>query len=202
MSTSMSVVVVGQVDEGEVRRVARAVPGQLDAFAADVQRAAVLERLLRRRPGRVIVPQQEPPGLLVPDANDLVEQRGRAGVVGVMVRVDEVRDFVAHAVRGGDLVHGPLQIVADGGRRVEQDDAVRRGQEGRLVHAVGDPVQVPLGASDVVPLVVERGAERRGRDRCVIRQNHVGCRFLRAHRVLPFVGSWGQLAHGSETAPS
>jgi hypothetical protein len=66
----------------------------------------------------------------VPDANDvLVEQRGRAGVIRMVVRVDEVSHLVAHAVGGGNLVHGPLQIVTDGRRRVEQDDAVRGGQE-------------------------------------------------------------------------
>ena len=39
-------VVVGQVDEDVVGRVVGAVPGELDAFAADLERAAVLERLL------------------------------------------------------------------------------------------------------------------------------------------------------------
>jgi len=109
----------------------------------------------------VSVSKQQAPRLLVPDAGDvLVEQGGRAGVVGVVVRVDEVRHLVAHAVGGGDLVHGPLQVVADGRGRVEQHDAVPGGQERRLVGAVRDPVEVPLHASDVVALVVEGGAER------------------------------------------
>ena len=52
-----------------------AVPGEVDAFAADLERAAILERLLVRRPGRIVVAQQQPPRLLVPDARDaLVEQ--------------------------------------------------------------------------------------------------------------------------------
>ena len=109
------------------------------------QAAAVLECLLGRRPRRVVVAQQEPPGLLVSDADDVVvEQEGRAGVVGVVVRVDEVGDLVGHAVGGGDLVDGPLDVVADGGRGVEQDHAVGGGQERRLVGAVGHPVEVSL----------------------------------------------------------
>ena len=135
------------------------------------RRAAVLEGLLGRRPGRVVVAQQQRARLLVPDANDVpVEQRGGAGVVGVVVRVDEVGDLVAHAVGGGDLVDGALDVVADGRRRVEQHDAVRGGQERRLVGAVGDPVEVPLDPSDVVALLVERRAERRLRDRRVVGQ--------------------------------
>ena len=56
------------------------------------------------------------------------------------------------------------------GGRVEQDHAVGGGQEGRLVGAVGDPVEVPLDPADVVALVVEGGAERRARDRRVVGQ--------------------------------
>jgi hypothetical protein len=105
------------------------------------------------------------------DADDVgVEQRGCAGVVGVVVGVDQVGDGVADAVGGGDLVDGPLQVVADGRGRVEQDDAVGGGQERRLVGAVGDPVEVPLDPADVVALVVEDGTERRARDRRVVRQ--------------------------------
>ena len=153
---------VGQVDEDVVRRVVGAVPGQLDALASDLERAPVLERLLRRGPRGVVVAQQQLAGLLVPDARDAsVEQRGCAGVVGVVVGVDEVRDPVADAVGGGDLVDRALDVVTDRGRRVEQDDAVRGGQERRLVGAVGDPVEVLLDPSDVVALLVEGGAERR-----------------------------------------
>ena len=195
-------VVVGQVDDDVVRRVVGAVPGQLDPLTADLQGAAVLERLLVRGSGRVVVAQQQPPGLLVADANHAcVEQRGRAGVVGVVVRVDQVGDGVADAVGGGDLVDGPLEVVADGRRRVEQDDAVGGGQERRLVGAVGDPVEVPLDPADVVALVVEGGAERRARDRRVVGQGvgaasaQVGgcrsCRFRRAHRALLVEASRG-----------
>ena len=93
----------------------------------------VLEGLLVRRPGRVVVAQQQVPRLLVADARDvLVEQRGRADVVGVVVRVDEVLDLVADAVRGGDLVDRALDVVADRRRRVEHDDAVRGRQERAL----------------------------------------------------------------------
>src|SRR5919204_6728008 len=74
------------------------------------------------------------PRLRVSDARDvLVEQRGRAGVVGVVVRVDEVCDLVADAVGGRDLVDGALDVVADRRRRVEQHDAVRRCQERGLI---------------------------------------------------------------------
>jgi hypothetical protein len=38
--------------------------------------------------------------------------------------------------------------------RVEENDAVRGGEKGRLVGAVGDPVEVPLDAADVVALLV------------------------------------------------
>src|SRR5439155_22647541 len=114
----------------DVRRVARAVPGELDALAPHLEGATVLEGLLRGGPGRVVVAEQEPPGLLVPDANDAgVEERGRASVIGVVVRVDEVGDLVAHPVRGRDLVYGSLRVVGDGGRRGERARAVRGCQE-------------------------------------------------------------------------
>ena len=169
MSIEHQRVVVGEVDDDVVGRVVGAVPGEVDPLAADLEGSTVLERLFVRRPGRVVVAQQEAPGLLVPDAGDvLVEQRRRAGVVGVVVRVDEVSDLVADAVCRRDLVDGPLDVVADRGRRVEQHDAVRGRQERRLVGAVGDPVEVPLDAADVVALLVERGAERRPGDRRVV----------------------------------
>ena len=49
-------------------------------------------------------------------------------MIGVVMRVDEMRHLVTDAVGVGDLVHGALDVVPDGRRRVEQDDAVRRGQ--------------------------------------------------------------------------
>jgi hypothetical protein len=58
-------------------------------------------------------------------------------MVGVVVGVDEVGHRVAHALGGGDLVHGPLQLVADGRRSVEQHDAVSCGQERRVLVTVG-----------------------------------------------------------------
>ena len=128
-------------------------------------------------------------------ATSLVEQRRRAGVVGVVVRVDEMTHLVAHAVGGGDLVHRPLDVVPDGGRRVEQDDAVSGRQEGRLVGAVGDPVEVPLDAADVVALLVERGAQRRARNRRVVRQG-VGA----GARVRKGLGRRIGCAHGQPAA--
>ncbi len=76
----------------------------------------------------------------MPDPDDVaVEQRGRGGVVGVVVGVDQVGHRAGHAVGGGDLLHRPPQVAADGRGRVEQHDAVPGGQERRLVDAVGDP---------------------------------------------------------------
>src|SRR5215211_88797 len=84
--------------------------------------------------------------------------------------VDEVRHLVADAVGGGDLVDGPLDVVADGRGGVEQDHAVGGGQERGLVGAVGDPVQVPLDPADVVARGVEGRAERGAGDRRVVGQ--------------------------------
>jgi len=126
---------------------------------------------LRRRAGRVVVALQQPPGLLVPDADHVpVEQRRRGGVVGVVVGVDQVGDPVGHAVGRGDLVDGPPQVAADGRRRVEQHHAVAGGQERRLVDPVGDPVQVPLHPPDVIPLIVEGRAPGGLRDGRIIGQ--------------------------------
>src|ERR1700758_3947283 len=77
--------------------------------------------------------------------------------------------LVAHAVDRGDLVHGPLDVVTKGGRRVEQDDAVACGQERGLVGRVRDPVEVPLDLPDVVALLVDRRTERRSGNRCTVR---------------------------------
>src|SRR5215472_16492747 len=85
-------------------------------------------------------------------------------------QASSIRSLVAHAVGGGDLVHGPLQVVADCRGRVEQHDAVAGGHERRLLSAVGDAVEVPLHASHVVALVIECGAKRGRGDRRVVRQ--------------------------------
>jgi hypothetical protein len=52
-----------------------AVPGQVDALAADLERAPILEGLLVRRSRRIIVAQQQPPRLLVSDSRDLRSNR-------------------------------------------------------------------------------------------------------------------------------
>src|SRR4029450_1513928 len=103
------------------------------------------------------------------------EQRRRADVVRVVVGIDEVVDLVADAVCGCDLVDGPLDVVPDRGRHVEQHDAVRRREERALVGAVGHPVEVPLDPADVVTLLVEGGAERGPRNRCIVRQALRAC---------------------------
>src|SRR2546425_9103353 len=83
-------VVVRKVDVDVVRGVIRPAPFELDAFATDFQRAAVSERLLRRRPGGVVVPHQQTLGLLVSDADHfLVEERRCSVVVTVVVPVHE-----------------------------------------------------------------------------------------------------------------
>ena len=116
---------IGQVDVDVVGRVIGSPPGELDTTAADVERALVLEDFFRRRPRLVVVAYEEVSRLLVPDADDLVaEQRRRAPMIGVVVRVDEMRHLVADAVGGGDLVHRALNVVADCRRRVEQHNAV------------------------------------------------------------------------------
>jgi hypothetical protein len=59
---------VGQVDDDVVGGVVGAMPGQVNTLPADLEGAAILERLLRRGPGRVVVAKQQPPRLFVPDA--------------------------------------------------------------------------------------------------------------------------------------
>jgi len=79
---------------------------------ADHEVGLVLEGLLVRRPRRIVVAQQQGARLFVPDARSvLVEQRCRADVVGVVVRVDEVVDLVADAVLRRDLVDRALDVV-------------------------------------------------------------------------------------------
>ena len=121
----------------------------------------------------------------------------RPGVVGVVVPVDEVGHLVANAVGRGDLVDGPPDVVADGGRGVEQHDPVGCGQERRLVGAVGHRVEVPVDTVHVVALLVQGRAERRLRDRRVVWQvcsvararigERLGARVGSAHQALrPF----------------
>src|SRR6201999_4012142 len=99
--------------------------GQIDALATDAQRQTVLERGVRGRAGRVVVAQQQPAVLGVPDPFYVsAEQRRGSDVVGVVVRVDDVGDLVGHAVSGGDVIDGALQVVPDARRRVEQHDTV------------------------------------------------------------------------------
>ena len=81
-------------------------------------------------------------------------------MVGVMMRIHQVRHLVAHAIGGGDFVDRPLEVAADRRRCVEEDDAFPRCQERGLVRPVGHPVEVPLDATDKIALVVERRTER------------------------------------------
>ena len=108
----------------------------------------------------IVVPQQEPPRLRMPDPHDVAaEQRRTTRVIGVMMRMDQMGHLVADTVSSSDFVYSPLQVVADGWRRVEQHDAGRRGHERGLVHAIGHPVQISLDAANVVALFVDGGTE-------------------------------------------
>src|SRR6185437_2107387 len=79
-------VVVGEVDVDVVGRVVRAVPGQFDALAADLEGVGVGEGDVGERAGRVLVTQQQALGLVVADPGHVpVEQRGGTVVVGVVV---------------------------------------------------------------------------------------------------------------------
>jgi len=112
-------VVIGQVDDDVVRRVVGAVPGQVDPLAADVsvRRSAKVSSLGGR--AGFVVAQQQTLGLLVSDARDvLAEEERRAGMVGMVVRVDRWVTFVADTVDRRDL--GRLarwMFAADRGRR-------------------------------------------------------------------------------------
>ena len=139
------------------------------------------------------------PRFLVPDAGHvLVEQRRRTDVVGMVMRVDEVLDLVADAVRGGDLVDRALDVVPERRRGVEHDDAVRGRQERRHVGAVGDVVEVPLDAADVVALLVQGRPARRLGERGVIRQGgRLGC----AHVFTPSVATMARASSRSKIRP-
>jgi hypothetical protein len=131
--------------------------------SADVQRAVGLERHVGQGhgPGRVVVPGQQPLGLDVPHSDHVAaEQRRCADVVGMVVRVDDVGHLVGHAGVGRDLVDGALQVASDARGRVEQHHPLPGGQEGRLVGAIGDPVQILLYPPGVIALRVDGRAQR------------------------------------------
>jgi len=120
-------------------------PCQVDPLPADVQRAVGLERHVGQGHGRpqAAVAGQQPLGLDVPHAHHVAaEQRRCADVIGMVMRVHDVGHLVGHAVAGRDLIDRTLKVVPDGRGRIEQHHPVPRGQEGRLVGAVGDPVQI------------------------------------------------------------
>jgi len=86
-------------------------------------------------------------------------------MIVVVMRIDEIRRLVTHAVGGGNLIHGTLDVVPDACRRVEQDDPVACRHERTLVSPVRDSVDVPLDPPDVVASSAERRSERRIADR-------------------------------------
>ena len=122
-------VVVGEVDVDVVRRVVGAAPGQFDALSPDLESVGIGEGHVGQRTGRVVVPAQKPASLLVPDPDDVPEERGGRAVVGVVMGVDQVRHGAGDAFGGGDLIDSPLQVMADARRRVEQHHAVPGDQE-------------------------------------------------------------------------
>lgn len=103
------------------------------------------------------------------DAHDvLAEDRRGPDVVGVRVRVDQVRDLRRTAVGPRHLGDRPQKVVPDRRRRVDQGDAVPGAEEHRLVEAVGDPVEVSADPADEVPRIVEVRPGRGGGDRCEV----------------------------------
>jgi hypothetical protein len=88
------------------------VPRELDAFTADFQRTTILEDLVGHGARRVVVALEESPSLFVADTGDvLVEERRCSDVICVMMRIDEMRDLVAHAILRRDLVDSASQVV-------------------------------------------------------------------------------------------
>jgi translation elongation factor EF-Ts len=66
----------------------------------------------------------------VADPNEVVtEEVGSAGVIGMVMGVNQMGDFVADAFAFGDFVHRTAEIVADRRRGIEEDDALVGDQE-------------------------------------------------------------------------
>ena len=151
----------GRPDEDVVRGVIGPVEGEFQRLASHCQGVAVLERHLRWWAVRVVVAQQQGAALAVADPYHIRAEQGRCpDVVGVGVRVDQVRDLAGPAVGLGDRADRAQQVVADGRRRVDQDHAVSGGEEHGRVERVGHPVQVALDLADEVAVGVDRGPQR------------------------------------------
>ncbi len=160
----------GGMDENVVGCLVRPVVGQFEQLAADLQDIPVLEGHRRRRPVRVIVAQQQPAGPGLPDADHVgAEEGGRADVVSVGMGVHHVGYRAGHSVRAGDGLDRAQQVVADGGRGVDEDHAVAGGQEHGLIERVGHPVEGVGDRPDEVAVGVEGGPERRRRYRGIAR---------------------------------
>lgn len=118
--------VVGRVDEDVVRGVVRAVVGEFEALAADLQYVVVVEGHRGRRTVGVGVDAQQAVGLGVADAHHvLAKYAGGSDVVSVGVGVHQVRDLGRPAVGTGHFLDGPQQVVPEGRRGVDEYDAVR-----------------------------------------------------------------------------
>ena len=105
---------------------------------------------------RIVVALEEASCVLVADPDEVVAEKvGSTSVIGMVMRVNQMRDGVADAFSLGDFVHRPAEIVADRRRHVEEDDPLVGGQECRLVGPVGDPEQVPFNSPDVITLLVQ-----------------------------------------------
>src|SRR5450432_471816 len=71
-----------------------------------------------------------------------------------------MRHLVRRAFCGGDLVNRAPQVVADGRRGIEHNDALVGDEKRRLVGPVRDPKQISLNSPDVIALLVQCGPKR------------------------------------------
>ena len=95
-------------------------------------------------------------------------------MVGMVVRVDQVRYLIAHSIFVGYIVNRALEVSANSGRRIEEDDTLAGSEKSGLVGPVRDPVEVALDASDVVSLAIQRWSKGGVRDGGVVRQRFDG----------------------------
>src|SRR5216683_4964644 len=124
---------------------------ELELLTADLQDMPLVERHARWWTVRIVVAEQQTAILAVSDAYDIrTEQRGRANVVRVRVRVDQVRHLAGHAAGMRHRCDRAQQVVTYGGWRIDQDDTISGGQKHSLIDRVGHPVQVAVDLADEI----------------------------------------------------